>query len=117
MAVVLGSATVSVASPAVEITLAVVDALYSRATPGVNAPKVAGAPSASDRVAGTEPPTPPSTDVTDVVCEALQSSARPSCGCRPLACRRTVGLVPIRTTPVPPGATAWTTLALPAAWA
>ncbi len=39
---VLGSATDSVASPAEEITVAVVDAVYSRATPGVNAPNEAG---------------------------------------------------------------------------
>ena len=55
----LGSATVSAASPAVETVLAVVDALYSRATPGVNAPNEAGAPSVSASVAGTVPPTPP----------------------------------------------------------
>ena len=53
----LGSETVSVASPAVETTLAVVEAVYSRATPGVNAPKDAGAPSVSASVAGTMPPT------------------------------------------------------------
>ena len=61
MATALGSLTVSVASPALEITLAVVVAVYSRATPGVNAPKLAGAPDVSDSVAGTVPPTPPST--------------------------------------------------------
>ena len=55
----LGSVADSVASPAVEITLAVVLALYVRATPGVNAPKLAGAPSVSDSVAGTVPPTSP----------------------------------------------------------
>src|SRR4051812_19472770 len=54
-----GSLTDSVASPAVEITLAVVDAVYSRSTPGWKAPKLAGAPSVSDSVAGTVPPTPP----------------------------------------------------------
>src|SRR6201999_1780235 len=48
---------VSAASPAVLITFAVVDAVYSFATPGVNAPNVAGAPSVSDSVAGTAPPT------------------------------------------------------------
>ena len=42
----------SVASPAVLITFAVVLASYSFATPGVNAPNVAGAPSVSDSVAG-----------------------------------------------------------------
>jgi hypothetical protein len=39
------------------MTVAVVEAVYSLATPGVNAPKVAGAPSVSDNVAGTLPPT------------------------------------------------------------
>src|SRR5690242_5067474 len=56
-AFVLGSATDSVASPAVEITVAVVEAVYSLATPGVNGPKFAGAPIVSASVAGTEPPT------------------------------------------------------------
>ena len=55
----LGSATVSVASPAVEMTFAVVDAVYSFATPGVNAPKLAGAPIVSASVAGTVPPASP----------------------------------------------------------
>ena len=57
------SATVSVASPAVLVTVAVVDAVYSRATPGVNAPNEAGVPSVRARVAGTLPPTVPGTDV------------------------------------------------------
>jgi hypothetical protein len=35
-------------------------------TPGVNGPKLAGAPSDSDRVGGTVPPTPPSTGVSTV---------------------------------------------------
>ena len=43
------------------MTFAVVLAVYSFATPGVNAPNEAGAPSVSDSVAGTEPPTVPST--------------------------------------------------------
>ena len=47
-----GRLTVSVASPAVQMTLAVVEAVYSRATPGVNAPNVAGVPSVSASVAG-----------------------------------------------------------------
>src|SRR6478735_1645368 len=55
-----GSLVVSVASPAVEVTVAVVDAVYSRSTPGVNTPNEAGAPSVSAKVAGTEPPTVPS---------------------------------------------------------
>src|SRR6478752_6294250 len=50
---------VSVASPAVEMTLAVVDASYVRSTPGTNAPNVAGVPSVSASVAGTEPPASP----------------------------------------------------------
>src|SRR3954447_3031297 len=57
---VLGSEIDSVASPAVEITLAVVPAVYGLATPGVNGANDAGAPSESDRVAGTEPEAPPS---------------------------------------------------------
>src|SRR5690349_16694077 len=58
-----GSLTDSVASPAVDVTVAVVDAVYSFSTPGVNGPNAAGAPSASESVAGTVPPTVPSTDV------------------------------------------------------
>src|SRR3712207_1305774 len=98
-AVVLGSLTVSAAQPAVEMTLAVVLAAYSRSTPGVKAPKLAAAPSVSDRVGGTEPPTPPSTEVEAAVAlgPAAQRTARPSWGCRPLACRRVTTLVPIRT--------------------
>src|SRR3712207_2832446 len=53
-------ATVSDASPAVEMTLAVVLASYVLSTPGVNGPNEAGAPRDSDSVAGTEPPTVPS---------------------------------------------------------
>ena len=41
--------------------MALIDAVYSRVTPGVNAPNDAGVPSVSDRVAGTVPATPPST--------------------------------------------------------
>ena len=52
-----GSDTVSAASPAVEVTFAVVVAVYSRATPGVNAGNVAALPSVSASVAGTVPPT------------------------------------------------------------
>src|SRR4051794_19297750 len=54
-----GSETVSAASAAVLITVAVVLAVYSRSTPGVNAPNDAAAPSASESVAGTLPPAPP----------------------------------------------------------
>src|SRR4051794_11674593 len=52
-----GSLTVSVASPAVLVIVAVVVAVYSFATPGVNGPNVAGAPSVRASVAGTVPPT------------------------------------------------------------
>ena len=58
-AVLDGSLTASAASPAVEVTLAVPWAMYSRATPGVNAPKLGTVPSVSDSVAGTVPPTVP----------------------------------------------------------
>src|SRR4051794_5279001 len=58
-----GSETLSVASPAVLITFAVVVAVYSRATPGTNAPKLAGVPSVSESVAGTMPLTSPVTGV------------------------------------------------------
>ena len=57
--VLLGSATLSSASPAVEMTLAVVEASYVFVMPGVNAPNEAGVPSVSDSVAGTVPPTAP----------------------------------------------------------
>src|SRR5689334_14295480 len=55
-----GSETLSVASPAVLMTVALVDAVYSFSMPGVKAPNVAGAPSDSGSVAGTVPPTVPS---------------------------------------------------------
>ena len=91
-----GSDTVSAASPAVLITFAVDDAVYSFATPGVNAPNVAGAPSVSDSVAGTVPPTgassssppvavvkafePPTTGIaTDVPARSTVTSV-PGCG-------------------------------------
>src|SRR6185312_9186945 len=45
------------AEPAVEMTFAVVLAVYSLSTPGVNAPNDAAGPSESDSVAGTVPPT------------------------------------------------------------
>src|SRR4051794_19196868 len=58
-----GSLTVSAASPAVLITFAVEVAVYSLSRPGVNAPNDARAPSVSDNVAGTDPPTvPPALD-------------------------------------------------------
>src|SRR4051794_19883739 len=50
-----GSDTVSAASPAVEITVAVVDAEYVRARPGRNVPNVGDAPRLSASVAGTVP--------------------------------------------------------------
>src|SRR4051794_19241448 len=52
-----GSETDSAALAAVEMTLAVVLALYSFSTPGANAPNDAAAPSVSESVAGTVPPT------------------------------------------------------------
>src|ERR1044072_4823382 len=71
-----GSLTLSVASPAVEMTLAFVVAVYSRSTPGVKAPNDAGAPSVSASVAGTVPPTPPSVAVAapQVTCRPAQSA-------------------------------------------
>ena len=53
----LGSEIDSAASPADEMTLAVVPAVYVLPTPGVKKPNVAGAPSVSESVAGTAPPT------------------------------------------------------------
>src|SRR5689334_15190552 len=52
-----GSDTLSAAFPPVEVTFAVVLAVYSLPTPGVNAPNDAAGPSESDSVAGTVPPT------------------------------------------------------------
>src|SRR3954451_8698058 len=58
---VLGSATLSSASPAVETTEAVPAAVYVLAAPGVNAPNAGAAePSVRPRVAETEPPAVPS---------------------------------------------------------
>src|SRR4051794_5688212 len=54
-----GSETVSAASPAVDVTVAVVEAVYSLSAPGLKAPKLACAPRVSESVAGTVPPTPP----------------------------------------------------------
>ncbi len=59
-----GSLTESVASPAVEVTVASVVAVYSFATPGVNAPNDAGPLRLSASVAGTVPPTVPGVSVT-----------------------------------------------------
>src|SRR5437867_291016 len=52
-----GSDTLSAALAAVEMTFAVVLAVYSLSTPGVNAPNEAAGPSVSESVAGTVPPT------------------------------------------------------------
>ena len=76
LASVAGDA-LSAASPAVDVTVAVVDAVYSFATPGVNGPNDAGPPSVSDSVAGTVPPTPrPPTGVTKtepLSCDAVRT--------------------------------------------
>src|SRR5688500_5609746 len=56
-----GPETVRVASPAEEMTFAVVPEVYSFVVPGVKAPNVAGAPSDRASVAGTVPPTGAST--------------------------------------------------------
>src|SRR3954462_10543901 len=58
-----GSLTLSAASPAVDTTSAVVDAVYVFSTPGVNAPNDAADPRVNESVAGTVPPTSPWTDV------------------------------------------------------
>src|SRR3954462_15785486 len=63
VAVAAGSATLRVASPAVEMTFADVLAVYVLATPGVKAPNAAGVPSVSARVAGTLAPAPPGASV------------------------------------------------------
>src|SRR5215207_4946120 len=76
LASVVGDA-VSAASPAVEVTVAVLEAVYSCATPGVNEPNDAGAPSVSDNVAGTAPPAEPSDTRTFSVYVVSSSS---SCG-------------------------------------
>src|SRR3954462_13233507 len=52
----LGSATERAASPAVEMTLAVLEARDSPATPGTNEPSCGAAPRDSESVAGTVPP-------------------------------------------------------------
>src|SRR5690348_6807403 len=72
-----GPETDSAASPAVEMTFAVVLAVYSFATPGVNAPKVAGAPSVSDSVAGTTPPTVPVVSFTNGSAGAVVAATCP----------------------------------------
>jgi hypothetical protein len=54
------SVTLRIASPAVEMTFAVVLDSYSLATPAVNAPKLTGGPIVSESVPGTVPLTLPS---------------------------------------------------------
>src|SRR3954451_17256497 len=49
--------TLNAASPAVDVTVAVVDAVYSFSTPGVNGPNDAGGPTVRASVGGTVPPT------------------------------------------------------------
>src|SRR5690349_15226635 len=56
-----GSDTVNDASPAVEMTFALVRAVYSRSTPGTKGGNAAGPPTVSASVAGTVPPTVPGT--------------------------------------------------------
>src|SRR3954470_4302573 len=63
----LPPSTLNVASPAVEGTFAVVLVAYVRSTPGVKAPKDGMAPSVSESVAGTVPPT----GVVTLVCGAV----------------------------------------------
>src|SRR3954453_13142006 len=58
-AVVDGSVTDSAASPALEITVAVVLAVYVPFTPGMKAPSDGAVPSVSESVAGTVPLMPP----------------------------------------------------------
>src|SRR3954453_9578690 len=69
-----GSLTDSAASPALLITFAVVVAVYSLSAPGVNGPKVAGVPSDSDTVAGTEPPTVPGVFVSSSSASAIEAT-------------------------------------------
>jgi hypothetical protein len=52
-----GSATVSAASPAVLVTTAGTEAVYSAPTPGVSAPIWAGPPSVNASTSGTSAPT------------------------------------------------------------
>src|SRR3954447_20945673 len=53
-----GPETLRVALPAVDVTVAVVDASYVLSDPGMNVPNEAGPFSVSASVAGTVPPTP-----------------------------------------------------------
>src|SRR6476661_7141485 len=69
--------TLSAASPAVEFTLALVEASYVRSAPGTNAPKEAAAPSVSDSVGGTDPPTVPLVEVANGSLGATDGSTCP----------------------------------------
>src|SRR3954469_72707 len=71
--VALGSATDSFASPALEVTVAVVPAVYSSATPGAKAPNWTGVPIVSASVGGTVPLTAssPPTSTVNVAFEVL----------------------------------------------
>src|SRR4051794_4073435 len=71
-----GPLTLSAASPAVEMTFAVVAVVYVRSAPGVNAPKAAAGPSVSESVAGTEPPMPPPAVVAQSRCALAQSTGK-----------------------------------------
>src|SRR4051812_50158646 len=53
--------TLNAASPAVDVTGAVVDAGYSFSTPGVNGPNDAGGPTVRASGGGPGPPAPPGT--------------------------------------------------------
>src|SRR5690349_10525032 len=87
-----GSDTESVASAPVDVTVAVVVAVYSRSTPGANVPNDAPAPSMSESVAGTVPPTP-------------------TAGCTP----GEPTSLPALKAPLTPTALSWLTAAAPAA--
>src|SRR3954447_15716780 len=58
------------------MTLAVVAAVYVFATPGVNGPNAAGAPSESDSVAGTVPDAVPGAEVSTTVTPLPLNSAQ-----------------------------------------
>src|SRR5262245_51708759 len=69
-----GSDTDNAASPALEMTLADVVAVYCLSTPGANAPNVAGAPSVNASVAGTEPPTAPGVFASAYSASAIEAT-------------------------------------------
>src|ERR1700761_5245737 len=72
-----GPLTLSAASPAVEMTSAVVEAVYVLSIPGVNAPNDGAAPSVSESVAGTVPPTVPVVLVANGSAGAVVGSSWP----------------------------------------